>query len=55
MIFLKKHRGPILIVVLALGAWFALRTTPTALASIDELDARIARGEPVVLEFFANT
>ena len=55
MEFLRAKRGPILIALIVLGAWFVLRTPATSLDSIEDLDARLARGEPVVLEFFANT
>jgi len=55
MEFLRAKKGPIIIGLIVLGAWFALRTSATSLDSIEDLDARLARGEPVVLEFFANT
>jgi hypothetical protein len=55
MEFLKANQGPIILGLLVLGAWLALRTPAASLSSVEELDARLSRGEPVVLEFFANT
>jgi hypothetical protein len=55
MAFLKANRGLLLLGVVVLGAWFVFRTPATSFASVEELDARLARGEPVVLEFFTNT
>ena len=55
MDFLKKRRGPILVGLVLLGAWLVVRTPATSLASIEDLDKRLERGRPVVLEFFTNT
>ena len=35
--------------------FLALRTRGSKLASMDEFDALIAGGQPVVVEFFSNT
>ena len=32
-----------------------LRTTPTAVASMDEFDSMLAAGKPTLIEFFSNT
>jgi len=32
-----------------------LRTKPTDLASLEELDARLTSGKPTLIEFFSNT
>jgi len=40
--------------VLVIGFLF-LRTRGTRLASLEEFDALIAGGEPVVVEFYSNT
>lgn len=43
-------------VLLALvGGFIVLRTKDTKLASIDEFDALISTGQPVVVEFYSNT
>ena len=55
MEFLRANRGPLILGLLVLGAWLVLRTPATSLASVEELEARLERGQPVVLEFFANT
>jgi len=55
MEFLKANSGLLLFGVVVLGAWLFFRTPATSFASIEELDAHLARGEPVVLEFFTNT
>ncbi len=55
MNFLKANRGPVIVGVILIAVWFFLRTPTTPLASVEELDALLSRGEPVVLEFFANT
>jgi len=55
MTFLKANWRPIALGLGLLAAWLLLRTPAAALDSIADLDARLARGEPVVLEFFTNT
>ena len=55
MEFLRANRGPLIVVAVVLVAWLFLRTPATPLESIASLDALLARGEPVVLEFFTNT
>ena len=55
MSLFKKIRVPLLIGLVLIGGWLLLRTPATPLASIEELDARLAAGKPVVLEFYANT
>jgi len=55
MKFLRANRGPLIVAAIAFGAWLFLRTPGTPLASVSSLDHLLARGEPVVLEFFGNT
>jgi hypothetical protein len=43
-----------LIGLVAIG-FLVLRTTPTDLASMDELDALLTSGKPTLIEFFSNT
>jgi hypothetical protein len=38
-----------------LGGFLVLRTKGSSLASLNEFDALIAGGQPVVVEFFSNT
>ncbi len=53
--FLRAYRGPLIVTAIALGAWIFLWTPATPLASVSSLDDLLGRGQPVVLEFFANT
>ena len=55
MKFLQTYKVPILLGVLLVGGWLFLRTSATPLESVDDLDARLATGQPIVLEFFTNT
>jgi len=55
MDFLKKHWRPIVIGAAVVALWLLLRTPAAPLASVAELEARLARGEPLVLELFTNT
>jgi hypothetical protein len=38
-----------------IGGFLVLRTKGSQLASLDEFDALITDGQPVVVEFFSNT
>jgi hypothetical protein len=38
-----------------IGGFLVLRTKGSQLASLDEFDALITGGQPVVVEFFSNT
>ncbi len=47
---------PMLIVFgVMLGIWFLLRSKASKLSSTSELESKIGRGSPIVLEFFSNT
>ena len=52
---LRANRGPLIVAAIVLGAWLFLRTPATPLESVSSLDQLLGRGEPVVLELFANT
>jgi len=52
---LRANRGPLIVAAIAVGAWLFLRTPATPLESVESLDHLLGRGEPVVLELFANT
>jgi hypothetical protein len=55
MTFVREN-GLFLAVLLGLVAAFVLlRTKGTQLASVNELDALLSKGQPVVVEFFSNT
>lgn len=55
MKFLRANRGPLIVLAILVGAWLMLRTSATPVASVAELDALVAKGDSVVLEFFTNT
>lgn len=42
------------VILLIVAAFVFLRTQPTAIASSDELAARLSDGQPKVLEFYSN-
>ena len=51
-----RENALFLVVLLGLvGAFILFRTKGTELASVDDLDAMLANGQPVVVEFFSNT
>ena len=51
-----RENGLFLAVLLGLVAAFVLlRTKGTQLASVNELDVLLSKGQPVVVEFFSNT
>jgi hypothetical protein len=51
-----RENALFLVVLLGLvGAFVLLRTKGTQLESVDELDAMLGNGQPVVVEFFSNT
>ena len=55
MEFLKRHGRKLIVFGLLATLWWMVRIPETPLESIAQLDARIAAGRPLVLEFFANT
>jgi hypothetical protein len=56
LVGLLRQNALVLIVLLVLvGAFLLLRTSGSQLASVGEFDALLAVGQPVVVEFYANT
>ncbi len=45
----------VLVLLGLVGAFLFLRTRGTQLESVDEFDALLATGQPVVVEFYSNT
>ncbi len=45
----------VLVLLGLVGAFLFLRTRGTQLGSVDEFDALLATGQPVVVEFYSNT
>jgi cell division protein FtsW (lipid II flippase) len=53
--FVRENGLFVLVLLVLLGAFVFLRTKGTKFASLDEFDALIASGQPVVVEFYGNT
>jgi len=52
--FFKEDGLTVLIVVLIVAVYAYLRTPGDTFASLTELDARLAAGQPTIVEFYAN-
>jgi len=50
------RQNALLLIVLAglVGAFLFLRTRGTPVESVDEFDALLASGQPVIIEFYSN-
>ena len=50
------RQNALLLIVLALiaGGYFFLRTSPSDIASMEELEANLHRGQPTLIEFYSN-
>jgi hypothetical protein len=53
--FFRENVLFIAVLLALVGGFIVLRTKGTKLASIDEFDALISTGQPVVVEFYSNT
>lgn len=53
--FFRENVLFIAVLLALVGGFIVLRTKDTKLASIDEFDALISTGQPVVVEFYSNT
>ncbi|GEM_PF-423642 len=53
--FVRDNFVALLIVIALAAAYFLLRTTPSDIGSLEELQARLNAGKPVLLEFYSNT
>jgi hypothetical protein len=52
---LLRQNALLLIVLVGLvGAFLFLRTRGTPVESVDEFDALLASGQPVIIEFYSN-
>jgi hypothetical protein len=52
---LRENWLLVLIVAGILGAFLALRTPPSAVGSVSEVDALLQSGQPTLVEFYSNT
>ncbi len=53
--FIKENLPLIAVLFILIAAYFFLRTRPSPVESLDEFNALITGGKPVVVEFFSNT
>ncbi len=53
--FLRENGLFLGFLVVLIAGFFILRTRGAKLSSVDEFDALIGQGEPVVVEFYSNT
>jgi hypothetical protein len=52
---LRENALFLAVLVVLVGGFLLLRTRGSKLGSVDEFDALIAGGQPVVVEFYSNT
>jgi thiol-disulfide isomerase/thioredoxin len=52
--FLRQNIPVIVAAVAVVGLWLLLRNKATRLDSMSDFDAKVAKGQPLVLEFFSN-
>ena len=53
--FLRENALFLGFLVVLVAGFLILRTRGSKLSSVDEFDALIGQGEPVVVEFYSNT
>jgi hypothetical protein len=53
--FLRENGAFLAVLVGIVAAFVLLRTKATELDSVDEFDALLGTGQPVVVEFYSNT
>jgi hypothetical protein len=51
---LRQNTLLLIVLVGLAGAFLFLRTRSTPVASVDEFDALLASGQPVIIEFYSN-
>ncbi len=53
--FLRENLPLLLVLLILATAYFLLRNRPSPVASLEEFNALVNGGKPVVVEFFSNT
>jgi hypothetical protein len=53
--FIQENAPSLIMLLIIVGVFVLFRTKSTKLASIEEFDAQISSGQPVVVELFSNT
>jgi hypothetical protein len=52
---IQENAMSLMVLLILVGGFVLFRTKSTNLASIEEFDAQVSSGQPVVLELFSNT
>lgn len=52
--WVKANWGLLLFLIIFISAFTLLRSQPSNIGSVNELEAILTDGEPVVLEFYSN-
>ena len=52
--FLQEEYRLIIVAVCMIGLWLFLRSKATRFESVSDFDAKLSKGQPLVLEFFSN-
>ena len=53
--FLRENLFFLAVLLLIAAAFIFLRTEPSAIASLGELESAVASGRPAIIEFYSNT
>ncbi len=52
---IRENLPVILVLAILIAAYFLLRNRPSPVGSLEDFNALISGGKPVVVEFFSNT
>ena len=55
LIFLREHSFAAIVIVGLIAAFLILRTSPSDVSDLSELDDLLQDGQPTLLEFYSNT
>ena len=53
--FLREHSFAAIVIVGLIAAFLILRTSPSDVSDLSELDDLLQDGQPTLLEFYSNT
>jgi hypothetical protein len=52
--FVRQNVLLLIVLALIVSGYFLLRTSPSDIASMEALEARLRRGQPTLIEFYSN-
>jgi hypothetical protein len=52
--FVRQNALLLIVLVLIVGGYFFLRTSPSDVAYMEALEASLRRGQPTLIEFYSN-